>query len=176
METVDFQVILEQYQSGERQFHSVVIDEADGFECDLQRIELIDAVISNAYLPYGNLSRANLRGLTIKRGNLGDVKLFSADLTKAILVEINLIRVDLRYACLEGANLQGSDLSNADLQEANLRGANLRGANLKGANLFQAQLEATCLQGAALFRAVNVDLSAAICDRSTIMPDGHYYS
>lgn len=175
MATLNFQVVLAQYLSGKRRFHNVMLDQIDGFECDLRQIELVNAVLSNVYLPYGNLSRADLRGLIIKGGNLGDVNLFSANLTGANLVGVNLSRADLRCTCLKGADLRKADLSSADLQEADLNGADLREANLTGANLSRAQLNDALLQGAKLFRSSGGELSVAVCDRTTILPDGHYY-
>jgi uncharacterized protein YjbI with pentapeptide repeats len=72
-----------------------------------------------------------------------------------------------------------ADLSNADLSGANLSGANLRGANLRGSNLRGADLSGANLSGASLSRGepgepeeFSNQLSQAILDRDTIMPDG----
>ncbi|MEM6839935.1 MAG: pentapeptide repeat-containing protein [Cyanobacteria bacterium P01_C01_bin.120] len=176
MAAIDFQKLLNQYRRGERQFQGVTIEQADGFECDLREIELTTATINAAYLPYSNFGRANLRGLVVKQGNFGDAKLGSCNLAEAKLAGINLSRADLRYACLRQADLRGCDLRGADLTGADLTMADLSGADLTGANLFKAQLLETCLVKTILFRAANADLAMARCDRSTILPDGHYYS
>ncbi len=175
MLTLDFPDLLDRYGLGERQFQQVFLKFADGFECDLREVDLTDAVIDKAYLPYSNLSQAKLCGIVIKAGNLGDAKLLSADLSQARLNTVNLSRADLRYACLAKADLRGCNLSRADLQGANLQGADLTGADLTGANLSQAKLKQACFNGATLFRAAAVNLTLAACDRTTILPNGHYY-
>ena len=176
MESLDFQKLLAQYQSGERCFHRIKVDLADGFECNLQGIELVEAIINTAYLPYSNLSRADLKNLVVKQGNLGDVKLAHSNLERAQLSGVNLFRANLRYAQLREATLRTCNLSGADLTGADLTGADLSGAELTGANLAEARLQGTNLMGATLFRAGGVDLTAAKCDRMTILPDGHYYA
>lgn len=175
MAILDFQSLLTQYQAGERRFHNIKVDAADGFECDLREIELVDAIITTAYLPYSNLSRANLQGLMVKQGNLGDAKFSNSNLERAQLSGLNLSRADFRYACLREANLRDCNLSGADLTGADLTRADLSGAELTGANLAETGLQETRLLGATLFRAVNVDVAQAQCDRTTILPDGHYY-
>lgn len=172
---LNFEALLNRYEAGERQFHGLVIRSVDGFEANLRAIDLSGSTLIDAYLPYSNLSQANLQGLTIKVGDLGNAKLFSADLKDAVLAEANFSRADLRYACLKGANLQLANLSGADLTGADLTAADLTGAVLTRANLTQVQLDQTCLKGANLFRAIGVALEGAQCDRTTILPDGHYY-
>jgi len=175
MAILDFQSVLTRYQAGERRFCEIKVDHADGFECDLRDIELLETVITTAYLPYSNLSRSNLQGLVVKQGNLGDAKLANSNLAQAKLRGINLSRADLRYACLRQADLRGCNLAGADLTGAELTMADLSGADLTGANLTDTHLKDTLLRGATLFRATNAHLLEAACDRTTIMPDGHYY-
>lgn len=172
---LNFEIMLSRYESGERDFQNVVMDWADGFECNLRGIDLRGSTFIKAYMPYCNLSQANLQQVTLRDGNLGDAKLFSADLTKAVLAGTNLSRADLRYARLPGANLQNVDLTGADLTGADLTGADLTGAILSRANLTRTQLQQACLKGANLFRASGGSWKSAICDRTTILPDGHYY-
>lgn len=175
MKKLDFKDLLARYQSGERQFQGVIIEQVDAFQCDLREIELSATVIDNAYLPYSNLSRTNLQGLVINQGNLCDAKLSNSNLTRSQLNGVNLSRADLRYSRLRHASLLRCNLSGADLTGADLRGADLSGADLTGAELLEVQLSGTCLVGATLFRACNVNIAEAKCDRSTILPDGHYY-
>ena len=175
MTDLDFNALLDRYKLGERQFENLFIRSVDGFECNLQGINLSGSTFVKAYLPYSNLSQGCLQSLTIKEGHLGDAKLFSADLSNATLVGTNLSRADLRYVCLKGANLQAADLTGADLRGADLTGADLAGAMLSRANLHQANLDQVCLKGANLFRATGANLERVICDRTTILPDGHYY-
>ncbi|RZM78960.1 pentapeptide repeat-containing protein [Leptolyngbya iicbica] len=175
MTTLDFSELLARYRAGDRRFQGVNIEHADAFECDLRDIDLVAAIIDNAYLPYGNLSRANLQELVVKQGNLGDAKLPNSNLNRARLNGVNLSRADLRYCRLRETRLSGCNLSGADLTGADLTGADLTEADLTGADLTEADLSDACLIGATFFRAVNLDVSNAKCDRTTILPDGHYY-
>ena len=175
MENLDFETLLVRYQSGELHFRNVIVDYADGFECNLRGCDLQHSVFTRAYLPYSNLSQAMLQGFVIREGNLCDIRLMSADLTDAILSGVKLARADLRYACLKRASLQSCNLAGADLRGADLSEADLSNATLTSANLSNICSQRLCLKGANLFRANGVDLEQAICDRATILPDGHYY-
>ena len=170
-----FETLLSRYTLGERKFQKLTIHSVDGFECTLCGVDLSGSTVMKAYLPYCNLSQSKLQNLVLKDGNLGDAKLFSADLSHAVLVGTDLSRADLRYVCLKGANLKSTNLSGVDLQNADLTGADLTNAVLTRANLNQAKLDQVCLKGTNLFRASGVDLQLAICDRTTILPNGHYY-
>lgn len=174
MVELDFQTLLSRYQSGERTFRNVLVHDIDGFESDLRVIDLTGSILITPYLPYSNLSQSFLQRISVKGGNLGDANFQSANLMSACFTDVMLSRANFRFARLEGINLQGIDLSGADLQGADLTRANLTGANLTGANLEQAKLDQSILIGATLFRATKADLSVAICDRTTVMPDGHY--
>lgn len=175
MMRLDFETLLSRYKSGERKFQDLVIYSVDGFECNLRGIDLSGSTFTKAYLPYSNFGQANLQSLTLKDGSLGDAKLFSANLSNAVLAGTDLSRADLRHACLRDANLQFANLGGADLTGADLQGADLTGALLPRANLTQTQLDQVCLKGANLFRASGANLQSSICDRTTILPDGHYY-
>lgn len=176
MVALDFETLLQQYRAGIRKFQNTKVEIIDSFECDLRGVEFEGVIIVSAYMPYCNLSGANLAKICIQRGNLSNARLFSANLSQAQLKEINFFRSDLQLARLEGADLRGCNLRGADLQNAILDNANLSGADLTDANLTGTSLRSTNLAGATLFRAVEVDLAFALCDRTTIMPDGHYYS
>jgi uncharacterized protein YjbI with pentapeptide repeats len=175
MVMLDFSELLARYRAGDRRFQGVKIEHADEFECDLREIDLVAATIDNVYLPYGNLSRANLQDLVVKQGNLGDAKFTNSNLNRAQLDGVNLSRADLRYARLREASFCRCNLSGADLTGADLTGADLTEADLTGATLNDADLSQACLIGANFFRAVNLDVANAKCDRTTILPDGHYY-
>lgn len=175
MMELDFASLLSRYKMGEREFKDYVIHTVDGFECNLRDIDLSDSVLIKAYLPYGNLSQAELVSLTAQNATLGDIKLFSANLSDAMLAGSDLSRADLRYACLKGADLKSTNLTGADLQGADLTGADLTGALLNKVNLAQTILTQACLREATLFRATGADLRLAICDHTTILPDGHHY-
>jgi uncharacterized protein YjbI with pentapeptide repeats len=175
MVDLDFKNLLTDYRQGERHFPGICIKIADGFECDLNGVDLQDSHLLEAYMPYSNLSKANLQRVTVEAGNLSDTKFFSSNLHGASLVGVNLSRADFRFACLRGVNLSGCNLMGADFQDADLTDANLKGADLTGANFNRATLTNTNLQGSNLFRACSIELKDAVCDRTTIMPDGHYY-
>jgi len=96
----------------------------------LQRINLSEAVFSQA-----NLQNTDFRG-----ANLFNVNFGRASLTGAILQDAKLSKAYFSYADLEGADLRGADLSHAYLSNANLRGTNLGGADLTGATLTREQL------------------------------------
>src|SRR5574344_532228 len=97
------------------------------------KINLIDADLSDANLICANLRDADLR----------DPDLIGADLRGA-----NLICANLESANLICADLRDADLIDADLRSANLICANLRGANLRGADLRGADLRSADLRGA----------------------------
>ncbi len=96
-------------------------------------IGLSGADLSNGYLRWLNLSKADLREADLKRANLRDADLRSADLRGADLED-----GDLRDALLGKAeDLEGAD----DLKGADLRGASLKGVDLSGADLESALLD-----------------------------------
>jgi len=113
------------YSRGKRDF-----THQDLSSLQLPRVNLSEAVFSQA-----NLQNTDLRG-----ANLFQVNLSRASLTGVILRDAKLGQAYLSYADLEGADLRGADLSHAYLSNANLRGANLGGADLTGATLTHEQL------------------------------------
>lgn len=172
---LSFETLLDRYSAGERSFQGLVIQSADGFEANLRGIDLQGSVLIGAYLPYSNLSQSSLQKLTMEKGDFGDAKLFSSDFRDAALGGTNFSRADLRYACLIRVDLRSANLAGADLAGADLTGADLTGADLTRAKLAGAKLAQACLKGVTLFRASGADLSDALCDRTTVLPDGHYY-
>jgi len=100
----------------------------------------------------------------------------------ALLYEMQLQNADLQQSDFSGAdlceaNLAKSNLSKADFSEAILRRANLQGCNLQGAIFDGTDLTAADLKQADLYEAVlkNVDLSQAMFDEQTRLPDGRYW-
>ena len=78
-------------------------------------------------------------------------------------------------AHLQRADLHGADLRNVLLQDADLHQACLRRADLTGADLRGADLRGADLTGANLARArglTQVQVDAAFCDASTVIPPG----
>lgn len=173
MEKLSASTLLAAYQSGRLDFASVTLNGVDLFEQDLRGIVLSQAVIQRAYLPYINLSNATLDQAQFQGSELSDAKLYNVDARKsnfqgAMMARANLRKGNFQGAILAGANLYGADLRSADLRHADLRGADLTRADLTGALLAQADLA-----GCNLFRAQQVDVSEALCDRTTVFPDGH---
>ncbi len=130
------------------------LEEAVSNEADLQGASLLFANLEEAFLNGANLRMANLGGANLRRAALWNA--------------------DLQGADLSGANLEGAYLENANLQMASMFLANLRGANLVWADLEGAYLDAIDLRGADLSGAnlQHANLTAAIFDTETILPDG----
>ncbi|MEM6432243.1 MAG: pentapeptide repeat-containing protein [Cyanobacteria bacterium P01_D01_bin.115] len=108
----------------------------------LRRIQLPDASLVSANLQDADLWDANLQGAFLVIANLQNADLWFANLQGAVLWDANLQNAGLRFA-----NLQNADLGSANLQNANLGSANLQNANLRQANLQDAILLATDLRG-----------------------------
>lgn len=173
MSPIEFEDVLARYRAGERAFIGLTLIHVDAFESDLRGVDFSDSCLDQAYLPYSNLSQAQLMRVSLAGAELGDTKLFGAVLTAANLAGANLSRSDLRHGQLQGANLQAADLSGADLRGANLSGANLQAAKLIKANLVQANLEGADLSGASLFRAEGNWVGQIQWNQATVFPDGH---
>lgn len=117
--------------------------------------------------PFGGrlfLSRVDLRGLEIYRGQLVNTHLQFTNLAGSQLRGTQLDRsvltsADLRECQLDGVSLVDADLSHAFLSGANLRGADLRRATLYGTDLRDADLTDAVLQD-------------ALADASTVWPSG----
>ena len=124
----------------------------------LRKLELPEAILTNASLVCADLRGAKLQGARLwdaklQGASLRGAKLQGADLWGAKLQGANLRRADLDEAILWEAKLQGADLRDAKLQGASLRDAKLQGANLSRAKLQGANLRDAKLQGADLWRA-----------------------
>jgi uncharacterized protein YjbI with pentapeptide repeats len=124
---------------------------------------LSGANLTDAPLPYRNLTEADLRG----------ARLTGADLTGAVLEKADLTGADLTGAKLYGADLIEADLIAAELTDANLTYATLLGADLSAADLRGADLTFAYLAFADLANATmdGANLTNAIWDNTTC-PDG----
>lgn len=91
--------------------------------CDLSRVGLVYADLSNVDLGGADLSRANL-----SRANLRGANLSGANLSGAVLFNANLSGANLSGANLSGADLRGTILTGVNLQDARLDGIQLLGA------------------------------------------------
>ncbi len=149
--------------------------------------------LSNAYLPFADLSEANLQDADLSfsilvganlsqssfsRANLESCDLDGADFSGSMMWETNLSRTSL-HNCkfnkatmtdvrLEWARLYKADLTGAKLINANLANATFTGCILKDANLGRADLRGTDLSEAYMEGA---SLGNAVLDRHTKLPD-----
>jgi len=112
-------------------------------------------------LSTADLSRADLRG-----ANFSNSKLSSANFSNSKLSSANLSGADLRGADLFAARLTSANVSKADLGDADLTGADLTGADLSKADLVEADLTRVNFGGANLIGAnlTRVKLSSAQFD------------
>ena len=125
---------------------------------DLSRVELPEAILTNALLIDTCLNQARL-----KRAILTTAVAKRASFTHADLREANLSYAILEQAYLFGARLDGADLRYADLSGANLFMANLKDAWLKGANFSSANLDA-------VIGLTQGQLDEACGDENTLLP------
>ncbi|MEB3355307.1 MAG: pentapeptide repeat-containing protein [Synechococcales bacterium] len=107
MAAMDATQLLNQYETGRRDFSGA----------DLRGVNL-----AQAHLAQINLYRADLTGACLTGANLAEANLFKANLTQA-----DLTRADLR-----GANLRRTDLTGTILLAANLDGAHFSEQTLPG--------------------------------------------
>lgn len=144
-------------------------DPKDFPKVDLHAIRVPDAAfpesanLTNAYLPYVDLTGASLIGAHLTGADLTAADLTRADLTRAdltgahlagtILTEVHLEYGDLTGAFLFGTHLAGANLTGANLSRARLMWAHLNNAYLAGANLGGADLTGTDLTSANLVTA-----------------------
>lgn len=165
---MDAEELLLEYQSGKRDFNSIILCEANLSRVNLSHADFTEAILSvtnfsGANLSEVNLSRAKLnvsklsgailQGSNLNQAVLNVANLIRADLSQANLTDASLIRAELMRAELSEAIMSGTNLSEADLREATLRHADLKEANLSGANLSEACLILSDLERANLTRA-----------------------
>lgn len=119
----------------------LIIDEKSILnEADMERMNLQNLNLSNAFLQKANLFGAFLQNANLEGANLSSVNLDGANLQSAKLWETNLSNASLSDADFSGAAFMGTDLSgtrfwNTNLSSVNIQNSNFVGANLEGANL-----------------------------------------
>ena len=99
----------------------------------LEGTDLRFASLHGANLASAHLNGANLPASDLEGADLRDADLRGANLSDALLIDANLINANLEGANLQRAILEGAILIQATLVDANLINANLKGANLRGA-------------------------------------------
>ena len=115
-----------------------------------------------------DLTRADLRYLTLKEADLQGAILENANLRDAELNNINLGGAYLSEADFSNAKLKGARLVNAHLQRQDK--LNLNGADLSGADLSGADLSGADLRGARGLSQEQIDLT--IGSNKTELPEG----
>ena len=116
----------------------------------------------------GNLMEVKWMGADLYGATLSDAFLFGATLSDAFLFGATLSDAHLSWAHLDGAHLDDANLSGALLLRAHLRGADLDKANLDGADLSEADL-----RGAVNY--TDKQLREANSLKGATMPDGTKY-
>jgi uncharacterized protein YjbI with pentapeptide repeats len=144
-------------------------------EANLSDAHLNDANLSNAHLNDANLNNAHLNNAHLNNAHLNNAHLHGADLSEADLHGANLSNAHLSNAHLYRANLSeadlhGANLSNAHLNNANLSNANLSEAHLHGANLSNADLSNANLKGAIIITKELEKIAKSL--KGTIMSNG----
>lgn len=140
---------------------------------NLVEANLEHAYLSDARLQGANLAEAHLEDASLYRTNLGKARLIEAHLERASFLESHLEGANLSGAYADGANFFRAQMERTNLYGARFAGANLRATRLTGANLRAAYLENANLSEADLTgvkRVTAKQLSAALVDRSTILP------
>ncbi len=117
------------------------------------------------------LSNTNLVSANLEKANMLDANLCEADLRKVNLDSANLLRSKLIKANLSGASLINAELSETDLNKANLCNANLTDVNIENANLSETNLSRSDFFRALLDK-VNLD-QANLSDASFL--SAHLY-
>jgi uncharacterized protein YjbI with pentapeptide repeats len=109
--------------------------------CLLDGRDFSDADLTRAQLRDVSLGRSRLVGAKLVGADAYSARFVSSDLTGGDLTGANLRDVDFTRAVLRDAKLVATDLRRARLFRADLRGADLTGANLEGADFSNALLD-----------------------------------
>ncbi|MEM9769323.1 MAG: pentapeptide repeat-containing protein [Cyanobacteria bacterium P01_D01_bin.71] len=186
--------LLQQYQSGERDFTGITFQIHRMHNADLSNAIFNNAVFSECSLRGVNFENselesisidANLRRANFRFANLRKAKFCrtfssvgkpscdrwlsrSSSLVEADLTGASLNQADLRAADLHDAVLADASLVSADLRSTDLRRANLRNADLTNANLQNADFCHANLKGAVLTGADTIGAKFA----GAILPNG----
>ena len=130
--------LLRQYQKGEKNFFRFELSKANLKGESLRDVQLSYASLYQADLSKANLFKTILIGAVLIEAILQETMLSEAVLIWANLHKANLILADLSYAVLSEADLTGAILHEADLRQADLRGANLSEARISNTKLYGA--------------------------------------
>jgi uncharacterized protein YjbI with pentapeptide repeats len=84
----------------------------------LKEVDLSNVDLSKRDLRFLSLKEANLSGCTLEKADLSYVNLKEANLTGALLVKANLSRANLKEALVKNVNFSGANLYMADIHDA----------------------------------------------------------
>lgn len=172
MHQIDKNQLLADYAQGKRSFKNLDLRKIQLFGQTLKDIDFSGSNLSESYLAYSNLSNANFKGAILNNAQLEQVNMNGANLQNAMLKEVNLFRASLYGANLSKATLAQVDLRSADLQQASLIKTELRKVNLRDSTLTGAKFTQAQLIHSELFRAHGANLTDALIDSNTTMPNG----
>lgn len=96
--------------------------------------EVLSKVSHQQSLRRAELSKIDLGGAALDRGNFAHAYLRQANLTGASCEGTDFSKATLVLAVLSDASMMGAQLEGANLAGANLAGVNLQQANLENAN------------------------------------------
>ncbi|WP_405484682.1 pentapeptide repeat-containing protein [Nocardia sp. NBC_00511] len=113
----------------------------------VEKIDLAETCLANAYLRDANLRGAQLRGADLAGAELGQADLTEASLYNANLSDASLWGADLQSARLDNSTLQRTWFLEARLRHANFNTADLRGADLGGTDMRGAYFDGANLSG-----------------------------
>ncbi|MDJ0756545.1 MAG: pentapeptide repeat-containing protein [Ardenticatenaceae bacterium] len=113
--------------------------------CNLSGANLEQVNLDGCNLMMCNLSRARLKGASLRKTLLSSADFTAADLSYARLNEAGVMGARFINAHLKGARLYRAVVGSADFSGADLSGVDLREASLRWANLSRAKFEETKL-------------------------------
>ena len=99
------------------------------------RTDKYELNLQNSYLPFSDLSQADLRHSNLNQVNLFSSQCIMSQFKKASLINADLSSANLKKADLSSANLSGAKFRNANLKKARLMNANISGADFSGAKI-----------------------------------------
>lgn len=127
------------------------LHKSDLSECNLERADLIDALLDECCFYYANLqtadlsdssaSLANFTGASLQGAILCDSEMFRACFLSANLRRAHLTGGSFYDSDFEAANLEGVDASDGNFASCDFAGANLQGTNFSNCNLKDARFE-----------------------------------
>lgn len=114
-------------------YGKVIFTSQEGCSCHRALVET--AISQQVSLCKADLSRFDLRGITLSNQDLYKANLSYTNLNHARLSNVNLTKARLQDACLQYAKIHTCNLSHADLTAATLYRANVTGSEVCWANL-----------------------------------------